>query len=91
MAAGVGRRYRGLKQLEPVGPGGETLIEYSVFDAARTGFERTVLVIRRETERQFRERLDDRLRGVTCEELGYSGGELDCHANCSFDVSGCTL
>jgi len=46
MAAGVGSRYGGLKQLERVGPAGETLIEYAIFDARRAGFRRVVLVIR---------------------------------------------
>lgn len=54
LAAGIGSRYGGLKQLEPVGPGGETLLEYSVFDALRAGFERVVLVVRPETEERFR-------------------------------------
>lgn len=54
LAAGVGRRYGGLKQLEAVGPGGEALLEYSIFDALRAGFDRVVLVIRPETEDQFR-------------------------------------
>ena len=54
LAAGIGRRYGGLKQLEPVGPGGEALLEYSVFDALRAGFDRIVLVIRPETEDEFK-------------------------------------
>jgi len=53
MAAGLGSRYGGLKQLEPVGPGGERLLDYSVYDAWRAGVERVVFVIRRETERDF--------------------------------------
>jgi NDP-sugar pyrophosphorylase family protein len=65
LAAGVGSRYGGLKQLEPVGPGGESLMEYSIFDAGRAGFERVVLVVRPETEDEFRgsigERIADRL------------------------------
>lgn len=61
LAAGRGRRYGGLKQLEPVGPSGEALLEYSIFDALRTGFERVVLVIRPETERDFRGFLESRL------------------------------
>ena len=48
MAAGMGSRFGGPKQLEPVGPAGETLIDYSLFDAHRAGFERAVLVIRNE-------------------------------------------
>lgn len=61
MAAGRGSRYGGLKQLDPIGPSGETLLEYALFDARRAGFERAVLVIRAETEEAFRERLLPRL------------------------------
>ncbi len=61
LAAGIGSRYGGLKQLESVGPGGETLLEYSIFDALRAGFDHIVLVIRRETEHDFRESLGPRL------------------------------
>lgn len=61
MAAGVGSRYGGLKQLEPIGPAGESLMEYSIFDALRTGFGRIVLVIRPETEAEFRGLLDARI------------------------------
>lgn len=56
MAAGVGSRYGGPKQLDSVGPGGETVMDYAVFDAARAGIERVVFVIRRETERELHER-----------------------------------
>jgi NDP-sugar pyrophosphorylase family protein len=61
LAAGVGRRYGGLKQLESVGPGGETLLEYSIYDALRAGFDRVVLVIRPETEREFQGALAPRI------------------------------
>jgi len=61
LAAGVGSRYGGLKQLESVGPDGETLLEYSIFDALRAGFDHIVLVIRRETESAFRKSLGSRL------------------------------
>lgn len=54
MAAGMGSRYGGLKQVEPIGPSGETLLDYSVFDAARAGFEKVVFVIRRNLEEAFR-------------------------------------
>ncbi len=57
LAAGIGSRYGGLKQLEPVGPSGEALLDYGIYDAARAGFERVVLVIRAELEAAFRERL----------------------------------
>lgn len=62
LAAGVGSRYGGLKQLEPIGPSGETLLEYSIFDAMRAGFDQVVLVIRPETDGLFRDSLDARLR-----------------------------
>ena len=48
MAAGMGSRYGGLKQLDSVGPNGETIIDYSVFDAIRAGFTKVVFIIRRD-------------------------------------------
>ncbi|MGD2215356.1 MAG: NTP transferase domain-containing protein [Gemmatimonadales bacterium] len=57
LAAGIGSRYGGLKQLEPVGPSGEALLDYGIYDAVRAGFSRVVLVIRPELEDAFRERL----------------------------------
>src|SRR5215471_20818258 len=60
LAAGMGSRYGGLKQIDPVGPGGETIIDYSVFDAIRAGFGRFVFVIRREHLDEFREVLNAR-------------------------------
>jgi NDP-sugar pyrophosphorylase family protein len=54
LAAGMGSRYGGLKQIDPVGPSGETLLDYAVFDAIRSGFGRAVFVIRRDFEDAFR-------------------------------------
>jgi hypothetical protein len=54
MAAGLGSRYGGLKQIDAVGPGGETIIDYSIYDALRTGFARLVFVIRHDIEASFR-------------------------------------
>jgi NDP-sugar pyrophosphorylase family protein len=54
MAAGMGSRYGGLKQLDPVGPDGETIMDYSIFDARRAGFGKIVFVIRKEFEEAFR-------------------------------------
>ena len=54
LAAGIGSRYGGLKQIEAVGPNGSIVIEYSVFDAIRAGFDRVVCVIRRDIEKDFR-------------------------------------
>src|SRR5512144_2921153 len=60
LAAGMGSRYGGLKQVDPVGPGGETVLDYAVFDAVRAGFTRVVFVIRRDFEALFRERIGAR-------------------------------
>jgi len=75
LAAGMGSRYGGLKQMDPVGPAGETLLDYSVFDAIRAGFGRVVFVIRRDFEEAFREaigaRFEDRI------DVGYVFQELN--------------
>lgn len=63
MAAGVGSRFGGEKQLEPVGPGGETLLDYSVFDALRAGFSRAVIVIRRDMAERFHDTIGHRYLG----------------------------
>ena len=55
LAAGMGSRYGGLKQIDPVGPNGETIIDYSVYDALRAGFGKLVFVIRSDIEAQFKE------------------------------------
>lgn len=57
MAAGMGSRYGGLKQLDPVGPNGETLLEYSIFDAIQAGFGKVVFVIRHDFENEFKEQV----------------------------------
>ncbi len=57
MAAGMGSRYGGLKQLDGVGPNGETIIEYSVFDALRAGFDKVVFIIRPDIEQEFRNKI----------------------------------
>jgi UTP-glucose-1-phosphate uridylyltransferase len=55
LAAGMGSRYGGLKQVDKIGPGGETITDYSVFDAKKAGFDRVVFVIRKSIESDFRE------------------------------------
>lgn len=57
MAAGIGSRYGGLKQVDPIGPNGEIIIDYSVYDALRAGFEKVVFVIRKDLEDAFREKI----------------------------------
>ena len=51
MAAGMGSRYGGLKQLDPVGPSGETIIDYSVYDAIRSGYNKIVFIIRKDFDK----------------------------------------
>ena len=63
LAAGMGSRYGGLKQVDPVGPNGEILLEYSAFDALRAGFGRLVFVIRKDIEEPFREKISSRVEG----------------------------
>jgi dTDP-glucose pyrophosphorylase len=75
MAAGMGSRYGGLKQVDPVGPAGETIIDYSVYDAMRAGFGRLVFVIRRDIEREFRESVGARFEKIISVEYVFQ--ELD--------------
>ncbi len=67
MAAGLGSRYGGLKQAEPVGPHGELLIDYSIHDALEAGFGRVLCIIKRENLETFEERIGIRHRGVKIE------------------------
>lgn len=64
MAAGMGSRYGGLKQLDPVGPHGELIIDYSIYDARRAGFETVIFVIKHEIEADFKTGIGDRLSRV---------------------------
>ena len=75
LAAGMGSRYGGLKQLDPMGPSGETLLDYSVFDALRAGFGRVVFVIRRDFEAQFRDAVGRKFEARA--EVGYVFQDLD--------------
>lgn len=63
MAAGIGSRYGGVKQLEGFGPSGERIIDYTIYDAMRAGFGKIVFVIRRDIERDFREAVADPWKG----------------------------
>ena len=64
LAAGMGSRYGGLKQVDPVGPSGEAILDYSVFDAVRAGFGKVVFVIRRDFEDEFKARVGAKYQGV---------------------------
>ena len=57
LAAGMGSRFGGLKQLESVGPSGETIIDYTIYDAVRAGFDKAVFVIRKSFEKEFTDRI----------------------------------
>jgi NDP-sugar pyrophosphorylase family protein len=63
LAAGMGSRYGGLKQLDPMGPNGETVLDYSVFDALRAGFDKVVFVIREDFADAFKEGVGSRFAG----------------------------
>jgi UTP-glucose-1-phosphate uridylyltransferase len=75
MAAGMGSRYGSLKQIDPVGPSGEAIVDYSVYDAIRSDFGRVVFVIRRNIEKDFRESLLKRFEKVV--DTAYVFQELD--------------
>jgi len=75
LAAGIGSRYGGIKQMDRLGPSGETIMDYSLYDAMRAGFGRVVFVIRRSMERDFREAFLDRLKGRV--EIDYVFQELE--------------
>jgi len=63
MAAGMGSRYGGLKQIDPVGPSGEIVLDYSVYDAIRAGFGKVVFIIRPDIEEAFKEVIGSKLAG----------------------------
>lgn len=61
MAAGMGSRYGGLKQIDPVGPNGEIIIDYSLYDAKKAGFETVIFIIKKEIEKDFKESIGQRI------------------------------
>jgi NDP-sugar pyrophosphorylase family protein len=70
LAAGLGSRYGGLKQLEKIGPSGETLMDYSIHDAHRAGFSRVVFLIRKEMREQFESQVGKKYTGIL--EVAYA-------------------
>ena len=64
LAAGMGSRYGGLKQVDPVGPSGEAILDYSVFDAIRGGFGKVVFIIRHDFEAEFKEKVGKKYEGM---------------------------
>ena len=71
MAAGMGSRYGGLKQVDPVGNHGQLIIDYSIYDARRAGFETVIFIIKREIEDTFRSAIGDRLSRVVDVKYAY--------------------
>ena len=76
MAAGIGSRFGGgIKQLEPVGPNGEIIMDYSIYDAMEAGFDKVVFVIRKDLEKDFREIIGNRIEKNV--EVAYAFQEVD--------------
>lgn len=75
MAAGMGSRYGGIKQIDPMGPSGEIMLDYSVYDAVKAGFTRVVFIIRRDIEQAFRETVGNRFENRI--DVRYVFQELD--------------
>ena len=75
LAAGMGSRYGGLKQVDPVGPSGEAILDYSVFDASRAGFGKVVFIIRKDFEEVFREKVGKKYEGIM--EVAYAFQDLN--------------
>ena len=76
LAAGMGSRYGGLKQLDGLGPNGETIMDYSIYDAIHAGFGKLVFVIRKDFEQEFRDKIISKYEGHIPCELVFQG--LDC-------------
>ncbi len=75
LAAGMGSRYGGLKQLDPVGPNGEVIMDYSVYDAVKAGFGKVVFVIRRDFEDEFKNNIGSKYSGLI--DVQYAFQELN--------------
>ena len=72
MAAGIGSRFGGgIKQLEPVGPNGEIIMDYSIYDAMEAGFDKVVFVIRKDLEKDFREIIGNRIEKIAHVEYAF--------------------
>ncbi len=71
LAAGMGSRYGGLKQIDPVGPSGEAILDYSIFDAIRAGFGKIIFVIRKDIENIFKEKVGSKFKSLISVEYAY--------------------
>ena len=75
MAAGMGSRFGGLKQIEPIGPHGQAIIDFSVYDAKEAGFNKVVFIIKHEIEKEFKEIVGSRIEKMI--DVDYAYQELD--------------
>tara|TARA_B100001248_G_scaffold262190_1_gene256618 strand:- start:562 stop:1494 length:933 start_codon:yes stop_codon:yes gene_type:complete len=86
LAAGLGSRYGGLKQLEKIGPDGETLMDYSIYDARRAGFTRVIFLIREEMREQFESQVGEKYRNILDVEYAYQNiHDLPSGFNCPLE------
>ena len=75
MAAGMGSRFGGLKQIEPIGPNGEIILDFSIYDAVEAGFNKAVFIIKKEIEKEFRQVVGKRIEKMI--DVEYAFQELD--------------
>ena len=75
LAAGMGSRFGGLKQIEPVGPNGEFIIDYSIYDAKKAGFTKVVFIIKKENYEVFKETIGKRVENKI--DVSYAFQEMD--------------
>ena len=75
MAAGMGSRFGGLKQIEPIGPNGEIIMDYSIYDAKQAGFDKVVFIIKKEIEKDFRKVVGKRIEKMI--DVDYAFQEID--------------
>ncbi|MAT53655.1 MAG: nucleotidyltransferase [Saprospirales bacterium] len=73
LAAGMGSRYGGLKQLDTVGPSGETIMDYSIYDALQAGFKKVVFIIRTDFEKEFKEKIASKWSGQVEVDFAFQG------------------
>lgn len=86
LAAGMGSRYGGIKQIDPFGPNGETIIDYSLYDAIKAGYGKVVFIIRKEIEVEFKEIFTQKLEGKI--EIDFVCQEKESFIPAGMDISG---
>ena len=89
LAAGMGSRYGGLKQLDGLGPNGETIMDYSIYDAIKAGFGKIVFVIRKDFEQDFRDKILSKYEGHIPAELCFQARSI--HPQGRSQRRGCSL